>query len=244
MQETAEFWDNVWGNFTPFYLERNTFGQEFQQFFELIGNVKGKDVLELGCGNGELSVLLAKNGAQVTAIDYADTSIQNVRTLAEFNGVSVEAFSFDAMKLGELNKEFDLVIGKFILHHIEPFSEFAKVLYKVIKQGGKGVFYENSSRNKFLMFCRHNLVGKFWIPKYGDNEEYPFEPSEIKILEKTFNDVSLYYPEFRFFKMLGPYIFKHNEFASNIFNNIDNYIYKHFKGLHKYSYYQIIELTK
>lgn len=133
MKESVEFWDNVWSDFTPFSVESNNFGKEFEQFFELIGNVKGKDILDLGCGNGELSVFYAKNGAHVTAIDSANVSIQNVKTLAEFNKVYVEAFSFDAMKLADLNKTFDLVTGKFILHHIEPFNEFVQVLHKIIK---------------------------------------------------------------------------------------------------------------
>ncbi len=39
--------------------------------WQMLGDVKGQRVLDAGCGTGYLSVLLAKAGASVTAVDYA-----------------------------------------------------------------------------------------------------------------------------------------------------------------------------
>src|SRR5262245_49013006 len=40
--------------------------------YNLLGDVKGKDVLELGCGDGENTVLLAHRGARVCGVDVSD----------------------------------------------------------------------------------------------------------------------------------------------------------------------------
>jgi magnesium-protoporphyrin O-methyltransferase len=53
----------------------------------MCGDVRGKAVLEVGCGSGQYSVELAKRGADVTGIDIAPNMIQVSRRLAESDGV-------------------------------------------------------------------------------------------------------------------------------------------------------------
>ena len=48
---------------TPFAIEYT---------YNLLGDVRGKDVLELGCGDGENTVLLAHRGARVCGVDVSD----------------------------------------------------------------------------------------------------------------------------------------------------------------------------
>src|SRR5262245_59076354 len=48
---------------TPFAIEYS---------YNLLGDVRGKDVLELGCGDGENTVLLAHRGARVCGVDVSD----------------------------------------------------------------------------------------------------------------------------------------------------------------------------
>ena len=93
------------------------------------------------------------------------------------------------------------------------------------------------------MFFRQNVVGKFGVPKYGDEEEYPFEPREINMLKSKFGKLKVYYPEFKFFIMLGTYIFK-NKKAEKFFKSVDEFFYKYIKIFNKYSYNQIIEFKK
>ena len=78
----------------------------------------------------------------------------------------------DISKLGKV----DFIFGSMILHHIEPFDEFARSLSNVIKPGGKGFFWENSARSKTMIWFRQNMVGKLWLPKYGDQDEFPLTP--------------------------------------------------------------------
>ena len=45
--------------------------------------LKGKKVLEIGCGAGTMATEFAKNGAKVTAIDLTDTAIKNTKMASE-----------------------------------------------------------------------------------------------------------------------------------------------------------------
>lgn len=64
------------------------------QFLETL-DVKGKAFIELGCGCGVISILAAKNGADVTAVDINDTALDALRKNALDNAVNVEILHSD-----------------------------------------------------------------------------------------------------------------------------------------------------
>src|SRR2546423_1129915 len=57
--------------------------------FALFGDVAGKRVLDLGCGHGMASVVLARQGADVTACDLSLGYVREARARAAANGVRV-----------------------------------------------------------------------------------------------------------------------------------------------------------
>lgn len=254
--ETAtahQFWE------TAFTKERNliTFDESFaikgskthRAFYKIIGDVKGKEVLEVGCGTGKLSVFLATRGAKVTSTDFTQNALENTRILAIHNGVEdrITLRQVDGLDLKSLNKQYDLIVGRFVLHHIEPFDQFVDVLYDVLARNGRGIFFENNSRNPFLMFARENLAGKLGIPRYGDDEEYPLEQQEIEMIEKRFTQVIQHFPELVFFKKLDTYIFRHKRLFSPLLKLnkwLDASLFTLVPGSRKFSYLQIVEMVK
>lgn len=212
-------------------------------------DVEGLDVLEVGCGTGHLSVFLARCGANVTATDFSQNAIDHTLALAEFNGVGdrVTGRVVDGLDLPTLEQRFDLVTGRFVLHHIEPFDAFVDVLDGVLKENGRGIFMENNARNPFLMFARKYMAGKMGIPRYGDDEEYPLEPREIEMLEARFKRVTQHFPELVFFRKLDTYIFRHNgKFAPFLKLNrwVDNTLHRLSPRMRALSYLQIVEFVK
>ena len=236
------FWEGKFNKFTPYDVDANINRYEFLS--PIINQVQDKKVLEIGCGNGDMSIFLAKHGAKVLAIDNTNNGINNALALAEFNGVKINAQVIDALDVDRLTEKFDFVVGKFILHHIEPFDSFAEKIKTCMNDNAIGLFYENSSRNKILIFFRNHLVGKFGVPKYGDSVEVPFEDSEIASLRKNFREVNISIPRFVFFSMLGSYIFRRSRRLQKFFSNLDNFCYKRVKVFNKYSYHQVVMFKK
>jgi 2-polyprenyl-6-hydroxyphenyl methylase/3-demethylubiquinone-9 3-methyltransferase len=84
---------------------------------ERIGSVKGKKVLDYGCGSGWLGVYLAKQGARVEGFDVSGRLVEVASLRAEVNGVS-HACIFRKMIAEDLeypDQSFDLVVGISIL---------------------------------------------------------------------------------------------------------------------------------
>ena len=207
-------------------------------------NVKGKKVLEIGCGYGDISVHLAMQGAIVTALDNTHNALRNAQILAEKNGVSIHPVVMDAMNIDHLKDEkYDYVVGQFILHHIEPFDLFVTKLDALMAPGTVGLFFENSSSNKLLMFFRKTLVGRFGIPKHSDGVEVPFQRKEFNLLKRCFT-AKRTTPSLYFWELLSTYIFRKSEKAKRFFRAMDAWFYKYLPFFRRLSYYQVIYFKK
>lgn len=247
---SSTFWDARWAEFEPGGIDpetvRATASPLLRSFLDVLPDPAGADVLDLGCGNGLLAVYLAQLGANVVAVDTSAQAVANTLALAKRNGVEerVQAHRLDAFELPTLNRSFDHVVGTFVLHHLEPFEEFAAVLGRILKSGGTAFFYENSSRNRILMLFRRLVPGRFGTPRHSDAEEYPLEPSEIDVLRRTFARVEVRYPAFVVFHYAGEYLFRSRPSAVRVLDRLDRLVWDRVPAARKYSYHQIVTLEK
>jgi SAM-dependent methyltransferase len=249
-KRTKHHWDQAWRQRDPETIDPSSFphgGNETNRFFaQQLADLRDAEVLEIGCGQGHLAVYMAQHGARVTAVDVSTDAVRVTRTNAEHNDVSdrLTARQLNALHLDRLPQTYDVVVGRFILHHIEPFDEFTDALDAVLAPSGQGLFLENSSRNRLLMLCRDHLAGRLGIPKYGDDEEYPLSPDEIDVLRASF-DVQVHYPELVFLQMMNPYLIGYENKLSRLVEltkSVDDTLHALFPSLRKYSYRQIVEV--
>jgi len=105
--------------------------------------LENKRVLEMGCGLGKLTFLLAEMGAHVTATDLSDEGLRVTKERMRHYGVAdrVECLNVAAEDLPFPAASFDLVIGSYILHHIE-IEEAGRQISRVLRPGGTGLFLE------------------------------------------------------------------------------------------------------
>ena len=84
-----------------------------------LGDIRGKRVLELGCGAGEASVFLAKQGAEVTATDISGEMLLVATRLAQKNGVTIATEKALSHDLPFPDNSFDIVYCANLLHHVD-----------------------------------------------------------------------------------------------------------------------------
>lgn len=206
---------------------------------EYFGDITGKRLLDLGCGDGRSSLFFAKRGAHVVAVDISEVAIQNISEFCQANHINnITPIKCSAFEIAEL-EPFDFVFGNMILHHIEPFDVFAEVLRKSIVPGGKAYFRENSAFSNLLIWFRDNLVGKYGIPKGGDDDEFPLMPKEVDLLKQYFS-VEIVYPELLFFRLASQYLLKRRLYG--LTKRIDDYFFQ-YPRFRKYSYRQNLFLS-
>jgi len=111
----------------------------FPSFFSFIDiNLAGK-ALEIGCGIGKTTKLLAEKYSKlmITAIDYDKEQIEKARKNKKLKNVKFQYG--DATKLKFKNSSFDYVIETNTFHHIKNYSKVIKEVYRMLKKNG--IFY-------------------------------------------------------------------------------------------------------
>ncbi len=115
---------------------------ERRLMLELIGDVVGKRVLEVGCGDGALAVELAKRGAEVTGVDASERMIEAARERAREVGVPLALHLGPAEALPFEGEQFDVVVAQTILCFVADGSPAFGEIARVLKPGGRLVIGE------------------------------------------------------------------------------------------------------
>jgi SAM-dependent methyltransferase len=130
---------------------------KLERLFEIVGDVRGKNVLMYGCGDGFLPALFAMKGAKVWGIDISDVAIERqIQRAAKLNFNGNLRFSVGSVE--ELPYEsglFDLVLGLYILHHLpDALASACAELRRVLKPSGTAIFIEPVARNRAFSVIR------------------------------------------------------------------------------------------
>lgn len=129
------------------------------KLLDAMGDIKGKRVLEYGCGQGRLSVLMAKRGALVTSLDLGPDLVRLAAKVAKLNGVSVEYVVGDISQPHFPPDSFDVVVGDSILHHLTVKGAQMAIAqaHKVLRPGWSAYFLEPVENSPTFEYLQ-NLV--------------------------------------------------------------------------------------
>ncbi len=104
---------------------------------QLLGEVCGRHVLELGCGGAQCSVAFALRGAKVTGVDFSSEQLKFARSLAADHGVEVEFIEGSVTELSSIaDCSQDIVFSAFTFMYIEDRVAAFKEAHRVLKAGG------------------------------------------------------------------------------------------------------------
>lgn len=107
----------------------------------LIASVKGKRVLDLGCGGAQAAIAFAKQGASVTGVDFSAGQLAYARQLCESEGVKVELRQADIADLAFLRSDsVDLVFSAGAFGFVEDLGRVFRQVHRVLKVGAPLVF--------------------------------------------------------------------------------------------------------
>ena len=94
----------------------------------------GDRILELGCATGELSQMLVRRGARVTAVDYSDRMLKRAR---QNNPDGIRYVNADAAKLPYADNSFDYVIAASLINIVRDPVGVLSEMVRVCRTGGR-----------------------------------------------------------------------------------------------------------
>jgi SAM-dependent methyltransferase len=138
--DTKKIWDACGQAFDRFTTAGDSYSDNIERpaIEQLIGEVNGARVLDVGCGSGTYSAWLAKRGAQVFGVDLSSTMISLAHARARERGVELELSVADISKplpFGEA--EFDTVLTATALHYVENLGSALKEIARAMKAGAQ-----------------------------------------------------------------------------------------------------------
>jgi len=129
-------------------------GDARRELMTMLGDVRGKSVLDYGCGSGNLGIYLAFQGAAVNGFDLSSEGIRIAQRAVEQYGVDAEFQVMDAEHLTYADQSFDLAVGFGVLHHVIKYPGASAQLMSVMKPGARALFHETLWDNPFINLAR------------------------------------------------------------------------------------------
>jgi 2-polyprenyl-3-methyl-5-hydroxy-6-metoxy-1,4-benzoquinol methylase len=109
--------------------------------FDLIGDVTRLTVLDVACGEGYNTRILARKGAEVTGVDFSSRLIKSAILEEKKEALGIQYFISDIASLdGFSNDHYDLVSCFMALHDIENYREAVSEISRVLKPRGHFIF--------------------------------------------------------------------------------------------------------
>jgi ubiquinone/menaquinone biosynthesis C-methylase UbiE len=141
--------------FHPRYmrLTADESGKPFSLFVDFDA-LRGKDVLDVGCGSGIATQMFAEARANVTAVDLTEWAVETTRRRLAAFGLEGDVRQEDAERLPFADESFDLVFSWGVIHHSSDMDRALRELVRVTRSGGQVVLMVYNRRSLFFLVYR------------------------------------------------------------------------------------------
>lgn len=140
LNQISNYWDTRAEGYS-ISIHKQLAGQECQKFAEILRTAapagKPLNCLDLGCGPGFFSILLAQEGHQVTAVDCSEGMLEKARANFREVGVVVDTLKGDVQALPFADHSFDYIVSRNLVWNLErPAAAYAEWM-RILRPGGK-----------------------------------------------------------------------------------------------------------
>lgn len=136
---------------------------EIPALFSMMPDLKGKRVLDLGCGFGEHCSQFIGYGAQkVVGIDISEKMLAIARK--ENSDAKITYINMPMEEIAQLNEQFDVVVSSLALHYVEDFAGVVKSIYDMLDADGVFIFSQENP------LCTCHSGGDRWTRDENGNK--------------------------------------------------------------------------
>ncbi len=140
-KESKEKYELIAEHYHRFRTETHPEGWFFNELLEMpatlevIGNIKGKKVLDFGCGSGIYLKILKKQCAEIKGFDISN----NMLKIARADNPELDLRKGSAYKI-PFDEKFDIVFASLVVSYLNDWNRMFKQIKKVLKKGGYFIF--------------------------------------------------------------------------------------------------------
>jgi SAM-dependent methyltransferase len=135
---------------------------------KVLPDVRGKDVVELGCGTAYVAAWLKRRGARrVVGVDITPAQLETARRLNEKQGLGLELMEANAEATGLPDAAFDLAISEYGASiWCDPYKWIPEAA-RLLRPGGELVFLRNSTLSVLCMPDQGTVQDRLQRPQRG-----------------------------------------------------------------------------
>ena len=166
----------------------------------------GKEILDIGCGNGITSVEICKDfDVNIDAFDFSESLIEKAKELKDKNKDQLKGrinfFNLNMLDIDKISKKYDIIITERALINLKTFEEQKKTIIKIfnlLKKSGIYLMCENSidglnGINKYRQQLNLSIIQPPWHNCYFEEAKLNTIQSDNIILQEKKPFTSSYY---------------------------------------------------
>lgn len=213
--------------------------ERYRYLFDRLGEVRGKRILDLCCGNGYLAVYFARRGAWIAGVDISSVAIEHAHARVKANRLP-ERMAFlrnSAYELAFEDASFDLVISN-SAHHLQDWGRLGSEVHRVLKPGGRAIFVEPLGHNWFFQFVRrHPFYHTLASP---DERGHGVRLEDVQRFGRPFRECRV---EGRHFLFTAKRVIRHRGVLGAL-DAADRFLFRYVPALAKWASVGIVEAVK
>lgn len=149
---------------SSFFSEREDWGSK--TLLAEMGQIKGLNLLDMGCGDGSDSLIYLNQGATVTAIDPSSYMVEQAKKNL---GNKAKVFLGDYYNIPVEAASIDILVGRYSFHYLNDFNRAYAEISRVLKPGGVFLILVPNPMGDLFMKKEKNDDGQeiVAVPLYG-----------------------------------------------------------------------------